>query len=149
MLTLANEIRQLKKDKNATILAHYYQDGDIQAIGGVNEKIEGFFDICRAQGMNGDQGVLIPASNVKHLMLRPDVVEAVATGHFHVYPVETIDQGIELLTGVPAGEPDETGAFPAGSVNQRVEARLRELAERRLAFGVPERGGAGDERTRA
>jgi predicted ATP-dependent protease len=115
----------------------------------VNEKIEGFFDICRAQGMTGDQGVLIPASNVKHLMLRPDVVEAVASGRFHVYPVETIDQGIELLTGVPAGEPADTGEFPAGSVNQRVEARLRALAEKRLAFGVPERGSAGDERTRA
>jgi predicted ATP-dependent protease len=125
------------------------QHGQVQAIGGVNEKIEGFFDICRAQGMTGEQGVLIPASNVKHLMLRPDVVEAVAAGRFHVYPVETIDQGIELLTGTPAGERNAQEEFPAGSVNQRVEARLLALSEKRLAFGVPERGSAGDERTRA
>jgi predicted ATP-dependent protease len=115
----------------------------------VNEKIEGFFDICRAQGLTGEQGVLIPASNIKHLMLRPDVVEAVSAGRFHVYPVETIDQGIELLTGVPAGEHDDTGGFPAGSVNQRVEARLVALAEKRQTYGAPERGSVGDERTRA
>jgi lon-related putative ATP-dependent protease len=125
------------------------QRGQVQAIGGVNEKIEGFFDICRAQGLTGEQGVLIPASNVKHLMLRHDVVAAVAAGQFQVYAVETIDQGIELLTGVPAGERDDTGEFPAGSVNQRVEARLIALAEKRLAFGVPERGSTGDERARA
>ena len=115
----------------------------------MNEKIEGFFDTCRAQGLTGEQGVLIPASNVKHLMLRHDVVAAVAAGQFQVYAVETIDQGIELLTGVPAGERDNAGEFPAGSVNQRVEARLVELANKRLAFGVPERGSTGDERTRA
>ena len=115
----------------------------------MNEKIEGFFDICWAQGLTGEQGVLIPASNVKHLMLRHDVVAAVGAGQFQVYAVETIDQGIELLTGIPAGEPDDTGEFPAGSVNQRVEARLIAQAEKRLAFGVPERGSAGDERTRA
>jgi lon-related putative ATP-dependent protease len=149
LYALLSALADLPIKQSLAVTGSVNQHGQVQAIGGVNEKIEGFFDICRAQGMNGDQGVLIPASNVKHLMLRPDVVEAVAAGRFHVYPVETIDQGIELLTGVPAGEPDETGAFPAGSVNQRVEARLRELAERRLAFGVPERGGAGDERTRA
>ena len=99
--------------------------------------------------MTGDQGVLIPASNVKHLMLRHDVVEAVARGQFHVYPVEAIDQGIELLTGVPAGERDEQGEFPDGSVNQRVEARLIALAEKRLTFGPPARGSIEDERTRA
>jgi predicted ATP-dependent protease len=106
------------------------QHGDVQAIGGVNEKIEGFFDVCRARGLSGEQGVLIPASNVKHLMLRHDVVEAVAAGKFSVYPVETIDQGIEILTGVAAGERDGTGQFPGGSVNQRVEERLVEFAER-------------------
>ena len=93
--------------------------------------------------------MLIPVSNVKHLMLRQDVVDAVAAGQFHVYAVETIDQGIELLTGIGAGERDDTGEFPAGSVNQRVEARLVALAEKRLAFGAPERGSAGDERPRA
>jgi predicted ATP-dependent protease len=122
------------------------QRGEVQAIGGVNEKIEGFFDTCRAQGLTGEQGVLIPASNVKHLMLRQDVVAAVAAGQFLVYAVETIDQGIELLTGVPAGERSDMGEFPAGSVNQRVESRLIALADKRLAFGATERGNAGDER---
>jgi lon-related putative ATP-dependent protease len=113
------------------------QRGEVQAIGGVNEKIEGFFDLCRARGLTGEQGVLIPASNVKHLMLRLDVVEAVEAGKFHVYPVETIDQGIALLTGLEAGERDSAGKFPEGSVNHRVEARLIALAEKRAAFGQP------------
>ena len=94
------------------------QHGQVQAIGGVNEKIEGFFDICTARGLTGDQGVLIPAANVKHLMLRQDVVDAVAAGRFHVYPIATIDEGIELLTGVPAGEPDAEGRYPEGTVNR-------------------------------
>jgi lon-related putative ATP-dependent protease len=149
LYALLSVLADLPINQGLAVTGSVNQHGQVQAIGGVNEKIEGFFDICRAQGITGDQGVLIPASNVKHLMLRPDVVEAVAAGRFHVYPVETIDQGIELLTGVPAGEPaGDTGEFPAGSVNQRVEARLRTLAEKRLAFGVPERGSAGDERTR-
>jgi lon-related putative ATP-dependent protease len=108
------------------------QRGQVQAIGGVNEKIEGFFDVCRARELTGEQGVLIPASNVKNLMLRRDVVDAVRDGKFHVHAVETIDQGIEILTGVPAGERDASGNFPAGTINQRVEARLVELAEKRL-----------------
>jgi len=113
------------------------QRGEVQAIGGVNEKIEGFFDLCHARGLTGEQGVLIPASNVKHLMLRRDVVEAVEAGKFHVYPVQTIDQGIALLTGLEAGERDSAGNFPEGSVNHRVEARLIALAEKRAAFGQP------------
>jgi len=107
------------------------QLGEAQAIGAVNEKIEGFFDICSARGLNGKQGVLIPVSNVEHLMLRPDVVEAVAAGRFHVYPVAHVDQAIELLTGVPAGEPTAAGAFPPASVNGRVGRRLREFSELR------------------
>jgi lon-related putative ATP-dependent protease len=100
------------------------QLGEVQAIGGVNEKIEGFFDICQSRGLNGEQGVLIPASNVKHLMLRQDVVDAVREGRFAVYPVETVDQGIELLTGLPAGERDDQGVFPEGSLNRQVEETL-------------------------
>jgi predicted ATP-dependent protease len=110
------------------------QHGQVQAIGGVNEKIEGFFDLCKARGHLGEQGVIIPASNVRHLMLRRDVVEAAATGRFRIYAVETIDQGIEILTGIPAGERDPSGTFPEGSVNARVEACLIDLAERRAAL---------------
>ncbi len=106
------------------------QHGEVQAIGGVNEKIEGFFDLCKARGLTGDQGVLIPGANVKHLMLRHDVVEAVAAKRFAVYPIATIDEGIELLTGVPAGEPDAEGEYPAGTVNRMVADRLTEMAER-------------------
>jgi predicted ATP-dependent protease len=111
------------------------QHGQIQAIGGVNEKIEGFFDLCQARGHLNGQGVLIPSSNVRHLMLRHDVVQAVQDGTFQIYAVETIDQGIEILTGTPAGERDASGKFPERSVNHRVETRLIELAERRMAIG--------------
>ncbi|BBL79325.1 ATP-dependent protease [Rubrobacter xylanophilus] len=110
------------------------QHGDVQAIGGVNEKIEGFFDICRKRGLTGEQGVIIPHSNVRHLMLRRDVVEAVERGEFHIYPVRTVDEGMELLTGLPAGEPDEEGRFPEDTVNGMVERRLAELGEKMRAL---------------
>jgi predicted ATP-dependent protease len=100
----------------------------VQAIGGVNEKIEGFFDLCAARGLTGTQGVLIPASNVQHLMLRADVVAACEQGRFAVWPIRNVDEAITLLTGVAAGERAADGAFPPGTVNARVEARLREFA---------------------
>jgi lon-related putative ATP-dependent protease len=112
------------------------QHGQVQAIGGVNEKIEGFFDLCWSRGLTGEQGVLIPASNVKHLMLRRDVIEAAMADQFYIYPVKTIDDGIEILTGMPAGERDEAGNFPPGSLNQRVEARLMALAETWQSFNT-------------
>lgn len=105
------------------------QYGRVQAIGGVNEKIEGFFDICNTRGLTGDQGVLIPDSNVQHLMLREEIVQAVREGKFHVYPIETIDQGIELLTDIPAGDPDNEGNYPEDSINGKVQARLAKFAE--------------------
>ncbi len=110
------------------------QRGQVQAIGGVNEKIEGFFDICRSRGLTGSQGVLIPAANVKHLMLRQDVVDAVREGKFQVYPVETVDQAIGLLTGVPAGEPDGNGDYPLESINGKMISRLEELSRLRQEF---------------
>jgi len=116
------------------------QHGEIQAIGGVNEKIEGFFDCCKAAGLTGDQGVAIPASNVKHLMLRQDVVEAVEAGEFAVFPVRTVDEGIELLTGVTAGERGDDGQFPADSLNGKVEAKLIDYSERMRAFTAKSAG---------
>ncbi len=110
------------------------QQGQVQAIGGVNEKIEGYFDVCRMRGLSGHQGVLIPAANMQHLMLREDVIEAVQQGKFLIFPVETVDQGIALLTGMAAGETDAEGQFSDGSVNARVQTRLRELAQLRQAF---------------
>ena len=111
------------------------QFGEIQAIGGVNEKIEGFFDLCSSRGLDGRHGVLIPQANVVHLMLRPDIVSAAEAGRFHVHAVASIDEGIALLTGLDAGRRGVDGAFPTGSVNGRVEARLRAFAAARQAFG--------------
>ncbi|ADZ71045.1 Lon protease family protein [Polymorphum gilvum] len=110
------------------------QHGEVQAIGGVNDKIEGFFDVCAARGLTGRQGVLIPKSNVQHLMLRQDVVEACAAGGFAVYPVASIDQGLALLTGLPAGGRGADGAYPEGSVYRLVEDRLRAFAEIRRSL---------------
>ena len=104
------------------------QLGEVQPIGAVNEKIEGFFDICQARGLSGEHGVLIPAANVDHLMLRDDVLAAAAAGKFHVYAVRTADEAIELLTGMAAGQPQDAGIGAQLTLNGRVAARLRDLA---------------------
>jgi lon-related putative ATP-dependent protease len=104
------------------------QHGHVQPIGGANQKIEGFFDICRAKGLTGEQGVIIPEANRRHLMLRQDVIDAVAEGQFHIWVVETIDDGISLLTGREAGEADKDGNYPEGTVNHAVACRLAEMA---------------------
>jgi predicted ATP-dependent protease len=134
LYALLSAISGLPIRQSLAVTGSVNQLGQVQAIGGVNEKIEGFFDVCEARGLTGDQGVLIPTSNVKNLMLRADVIEAVAAGRFYVYPVETIDQGMELLTGMPAGERDERGEYPHGSANALVESRLADLTERQLRF---------------
>ena len=112
------------------------QLGKVQPIGGVNYKIEGFFAVCKAKGLTGEQGVMIPASNVRHLMLNDEVVAAVRDGRFHIWSVETIDQGIEILTGVPAGALQEDGSYPEGSVNSLVDRRLRQILEQMKKFGA-------------
>src|SRR5713101_3231366 len=117
------------------------QRGQIQAIGGVNEKIEGFFDSCRITGFTGRQGVIIPASNVKHLMLRRDVVAAAEEGRFKIYPIDTVDQGLELLTGIPAGQPDANGDYPPGTLNQRIAARLDAFAAKAAELARAASGG--------
>ena len=136
LYALLSALADLPIDQARAVTGSVNQLGIVQAIGGVNEKIEGFFDICNQRGLTGKQGVLIPASNARHLMLRADVVAAVAAGKFQVWPVKTIDEGIELLTGVPAGERGPDGEFPDGSVNRRVEARLKELSELRRTFAA-------------
>lgn len=112
------------------------QLGQVQAIGGVNEKVEGFFDVCLQAGLTGNQGVLIPRSNVRHLMLRQNVVDAVADGGFHIYPIASIDQGIEILTGHPAGERAADGRFPDGTINRLVEDRLIGFAHAAKAYAA-------------
>lgn len=115
------------------------QFGVVQPVGGINEKIEGFFDICAARGLTGDQGVLIPVENVCHLMLRPEVVAAVREGKFAIWPVRNIDEAMELLTGKPAGEPDAKGELPADTVNYQIAVQLAGLAQMRQSFARPAR----------
>lgn len=116
------------------------QYGDVQAIGGVNEKIEGFFDTCRQRELTGRQGVLVPSANVKHLMLRAEVVQAVRDGRFNIYPFSTIDEGLGLVTGRDAGQKDERGRFPEGTVNHLVQRRLLEFAEQARRWKRSETG---------
>ena len=110
------------------------QHGTVQVIGGVNEKVEGFFETCRERGLTGKQGVIVPADNVEHLMLNDEVIGAVERGSFHLYAVRTLDEAMTLLTGLQAGERAESGEYPAGTVNALAEARVRELARRRQDF---------------
>ncbi len=135
LYALLSAIAELPIEQRFAVTGSVNQRGEVQAIGGVNEKIEGFFDLCAARGLSGAQGVLIPATNVKHLMLHARVVDAVAEGRFHIYPVETIDQGLRILTGVAAGARGPDDRFPKGTVNHKVEANLIALAEKRRAFG--------------
>lgn len=133
LFALLSAIGEIPIRQSLGVTGSVNQHGQVQAIGGVNEKIEGFFDVCNARGLTGDQGVVIPASNMRHLMLKQDVVEAVEAGRFHVYAIQTIDEGMEILTGMPAGERGPSGAFAAGSINEKVEARLKDFSQKRLA----------------
>ncbi|HWQ11620.1 MAG TPA: AAA family ATPase [Roseiflexaceae bacterium] len=127
---LLSALADLPLRQDVAVTGSVNQLGQVQAVGGINEKIEGFFDVCAARGLTGQQGVMIPPANVQHLALRGDVVSAVAEGRFHIWAPETVDDGIELLTGVPAGRPDAEGRYPQESVNGRVQHRLRDFAER-------------------
>jgi lon-related putative ATP-dependent protease len=128
LYALLSAISEVPVKQSLAVTGSVDQYGRVQPIGGANEKIEGFFDVCRAKGLSGEQGVLIPDANVQHLMLRRDVIEAVENGRFHIYAVKTIDQGIEILTGLSAGELVD-GRFPQESVNGKVHSRLLQLAE--------------------
>src|SRR6202163_1053703 len=131
---LFSALADLPLRQDIAVTGSMNQHGDIQAIGGVNEKIEGYFDTCKIYGLSGTQGVLIPAANVEDLMLREDVLEAVSSGEFHVWPVSRVEQGIELLTGIKAGERGSDGKFPEGSVFQLVDHRLSEMARMMKEF---------------
>jgi predicted ATP-dependent protease len=137
LYTLLSALSGAPINQSFAVTGSVNQSGQVQAIGGVNEKIEGYFDVCAERGLTGRQGVLIPASNVKHLMLHRRVVDAVREGKFAIHAVSTIDEGIEILTDVPAGTRGADGDFPEGTIGQRVEAKLLELAETRKAFAAP------------
>jgi lon-related putative ATP-dependent protease len=144
LCALLSALSGLPIDQSFAITGSVNQRGDVQAIGGVNQKIEGFFDICRARGLTGSQGVLIPEANVKHLMLRRDVREAAERGQFHIHAVDHVNQAIEILTGYPAGEAGADGSFPEGTVNHRVRARLSDLAEKRRKLRREDKAEAAD-----
>ena len=128
LFALLSALAEAPINQSLAVTGSIDQHGRIQAIGGVNEKIEGFFDACRISGFTGRQGVIIPGSNVKHLMLRQDVVAAAAEERFRIFSIETVDQGLTLLTGLPAGEADGEGKYPAGTLNHRIAARLDAFA---------------------
>ncbi|MGB4547820.1 MAG: ATP-binding protein [Syntrophales bacterium] len=139
---ILSSLADLPLRQDLAVTGSVNQKGEVQPIGGVNLKIEGFYDVCRSKGLTGKQGVMIPALNIPDLMLRKDVVKAVSEGRFHIYPIRTIDEGISLLTGVPAGEADKQGNYPESTVNALVDRNLRSLAEGLKAFaeeGKPQR----------
>ena len=133
--------------QNIAITGSINQNGEVQAIGGVNEKIEGFYDCCRKIDLTGKQGVMIPETNVKDLMLRKDVVEAVKKEKFHIYAVKTIDEGIEILTDKKAGKIKSDGTYPKGSINYLVNGKLMELAEGLSKFGKEDNKEGGKKRS--
>jgi lon-related putative ATP-dependent protease len=134
LYALLSRLSGLPVTQSIAVTGSVNQQGEVQAIGGVNEKIEGFFEVCKAKGLTGSQGVIIPESNVQNLMVKEEVVEAVKTGEFHIYPVATIDEGIEILTGVTAGARQDDGTFEEGTVNFMVASRLKAMAENLKEF---------------
>ena len=141
LYALLSALAELPVRQDVAVTGAVDQHGRVQTVGGVTAKVEGFFGVCRARRLTGEQGVMIPRANVRHLMLADEVVAAVAAGDFHVWAVETVDEGIELLTGCPAGARGADGAFPEGSVHRRVEDRLRGYADRLRDFAPLGNGG--------
>lgn len=140
---MLSAIANLPIKQNIAVTGSINQFGEVQPIGGVNEKIEGFFDVCRHRGLTGDQGVIIPRTNVKDLMLREDVLNAVDEGKFHIYAVDNVDDGIEILTGIKAGKPDKHGNYPKGTVNYAVRQGLENFYKRYVKFAKETHGCLG------
>jgi lon-related putative ATP-dependent protease len=145
LCALLSALAELPLRQSLAVTGSVNQLGQIQAIGAVNEKVEGFFDICKARGLDGEHGVLIPAANVKHLMLREELREAARQGLFHVYPVSSIDEVMALLTGLEPGQADAEGKYPAGTVSARIQARLDELNRLRVSFARAARSANDDD----
>jgi len=147
LCAIISAIAQVPLRQDLAVTGSVNQKGEVQPVGGINEKIEGFFEVCRAMGLTGKQGVIIPARNKRHLNLREEVVEAVQAGQFHIYAVNTVDEALELLTGLPAGERGPDGQYPEGTLHALVDSRLREMGEalrqagRRPEAKEPEEGG--------
>jgi predicted ATP-dependent protease len=139
LYTIISSLSGLPVKQNIAVTGSVNQKGEIQPIGGVNQKIEGFFKICQIRGLSGDQGVLIPHQNLRNLMLREEVVEAVRKGQFHIYSAKTIDEGIEILMGTSAGKRQKSGSYPKNTVNYLIDKRLKEMAERLKDFRTEEK----------
>lgn len=140
LYAVLSSLAELPIKQGIAVTGSVNQKGEIQPIGGVTQKIEGFFEVCKLRGLTGSQGVIIPHQNIKNLCLSDEVIEAVRNGMFHVYPIRTIDEGIEILTGVPAGERLEDGTYPEHTVNGRVYAKLKRFAETVASLGSAEKG---------
>lgn len=138
LYAIISGLSQLPIRQDIAVTGSVNQKGEVQAIGGVNEKIEGFFEVCKAKGLTGKQGVMVPESNVQNLMLKEEIVEAVGKGKFHIFSVKTIDEGIEVLTGTRAGERLKDRTFEEGTVNYSVEKRLMQMAEKLKEFPLQE-----------
>ncbi len=136
LYTLLSSLGEIPIKQGLAVTGSVNQHGQVQPVGGVTRKIEGFFETCKVKGLTGEQGVIIPAANVRHLMLREEVVQAVQDNKFHIYAVETIDEGLEILTGMAAGEPDEEGNYPEGTAHGAVQGRLRQFAETLKEYGA-------------
>ena len=130
LYALLSAIADIPIKQNLAVTGSVNQKGEVQAIGGVNEKIEGFYEVCKVVGLTGEQGVIIPESNVKNLMLKDEIVDAVRNKKFHIYQVKTIDEGIEILTGIKAGEAKPDGTFKKGTINFMVDSKIKELSEK-------------------
>jgi lon-related putative ATP-dependent protease len=137
LYALLSSLSDVPIRQNFAVTGSVNQKGEIQPIGGVNQKIEGFFQVCKAKGLMGDQGVVIPRQNLRNLMLREEVVEAVKQGKFHVYSVSTVDEGIEILTGVAAGDKKDDGTYPEGTINNKVDKKLKDMAAKLKQFAAP------------
>ena len=134
LYALLSSLSGLPIQQRFAVTGSVNQRGQVQPIGGANQKIEGFFAVCKAKGLRGDEGVLIPRTNVPNLMLRSEVRDAIAAGTFHIYPISTFDEGIALMTATPAGEADENGVYPEGTVNRMVADRLADLTAKARAL---------------
>jgi lon-related putative ATP-dependent protease len=143
LYSLISSLADVPIKQSIAVTGSVNQKGEIQPIGGINQKIEGFFEVCRAKGLTGDQGILMPAKNLKHLMLRDEVVDAVQNGQFHIWAVNTVDEGLEVLTGLEAGQKKEDGSYPEGTINYKVDKNLREMANRLKFYSTASRDGEG------
>ena len=134
LYAILSSLSELPIRQDVAVTGSINQKGEIQPIGGVNEKVEGFFKVCKSRGLKGTESVIIPHQNIADLMLDEEVVEAVKRKKFHLYPIETVDEGISILTGVKAGKKLKDGTYQKGSVNEIVQRRLAEMARRWRKF---------------